>query len=362
MLVLAVVAVLAVVLGHDDGSKAAITASLVSTKATIEDAMAPVRSASRLGPLRKAGRRAARQVAALESPGADLTNQKNRKRADPAKALVASERAYLKALGGLKRLTVERVGEGSLASWRQIEAEIRTAAEDVVTASAAVSASDIEEPSGGVGFTKAELDETLSPVQEMVTTGNRRIKKWRLQRKAYRDARAAALRRAVPVVDYRKDVDAALDDFASDRREVSAWARNAAGYKRSDGHRLRGQVAGFVNERGRTIDELRNVLELAPSTLPVSVRRAHEAFGSPVSKSLEGLGQAEAAISRFEGDSEKRFSNLTVLAEWDEFERLSRSVDEDMVKVRGRWASAVRSEIGRIQTSIGVSKPVYPKL
>lgn len=361
VLVLAVVAVLAVVLGREDQSKIAVAASLESTKSTIEDAIKPVRAATRLGPLRKAARRAKLQVAALDSPDIDLMHSKNRELAEPAMALVASEKAYLKALGGLARLTPERVGESGRATWRRIWGEINTAAEDVVTASAAVSASELDEPSGGVGFTKADLDQALSPVETLVDSGYRKLKRWSARREAYRAAIAAAKRRSIPVMEYRRDVEQALDAYASDRADVRGWANNASSFRRTDGSRLHGQVQGFANEHKRTVDELRIARAQRP-VLPSSVRRGHESFEIALSASLDGLVQADAAISAFTSDSVRHYSDVTEVAEWDEFLRLIQSANDRMARLRGSWTSAVGAEISRIQSSIGVKKPVYPKL
>ena len=162
--------------------KAVVTASLVTTKSAVEDAMKPVREATQAQAVAQA-LRTARSAKPGRWSDANLTNQKNRKRADPAIG-TRCQRAGVpqSARRPEGRLTDTRLEEGGEATWRRIRAEINTAAEDVVTASAAVSASDIDEPSGGVGFTKAELDQTLSPVHRLVTNGNRKLKKWRSER------------------------------------------------------------------------------------------------------------------------------------------------------------------------------------
>ncbi len=254
--------------------------SLANTRATVDNALAPVRQAARLKPLRKAGRNARAQVPALDDADVDLMNTKNRDLAGPAATLVASERAFLKALGGLNRVTDRRVGETDLGTWNQVRARIGDAAQDLVAASAAVSALDLDEPSGGLGFSTAQLNRTLEPVDTMIANAHTRIERWRRDRAKYRADLEAARRLSIPTSEYRDDVLAALNDYDRDRRRSTAGRAGPRAIAASDAHRLHTEVSGFSSARDLTVDELSNALESAPRSLPQSVRRAHKAFGT----------------------------------------------------------------------------------
>lgn len=348
VLALAVVAAVLVVVTHDDGSKGEVATTLTGTKTIVKSASDSVQRVTRLKSLQRAGGGVSAQLALLDDPRMNLENRSQRNEGvyKPAIALVASETAYLQALGQLHRVSC-RLIDKDFNAWRTIRARIDDAAGRVVAASVAVENLDLGDASGGATLVEADLKPALLHAEELVSSNRSLIVGWRKRRTRFRASLRAASRRAAPAREYRETVAAELADIAELRAAVTAWSRGAASVKRADADELATRVTGFQTDFAREAALLEDALKSTPD-VPSSVRREHKALGLALSELDDALLQAQTAIGEFASDASR--ADITDTTAWGEFTRLLGEADRDAAAKRELWDARARRWIGELAT------------
>ena len=356
ILVLALSAVAAVLLFRDDGTSSSVAIDLRNARSAVDDGVAPVASAPKLRQIREAGRNADKQVGRLNGPAANLQNLDNRQLGEPAADLVAKEAAYLKALAQLDRVTYSVVGESGLKRWHSYRDRIDDAQTKLVSAGAAVQALSLDAPAGSLTIAEADLVNALGRVTRTVESGNRAILKYERDSRNFKRAVRKAERNAGAAKSYRASVVATLNRYQADRDDVTEWARTADSITRSDIRAAHLKVDGFISDRSRTIQSLSAMLGSAPDR----VHGEHQALGTPLSASLDGLGAANAAIMSYANDP--TIHSVTDAPEWQTFLDASDDAESNLANARGLWTNAIEREIARVRV-IGVpDKPTKPQL
>jgi hypothetical protein len=356
LLVALIVAGCVLLLGGKDG-KQPVAIELANTHNAMQTAMDQAGRATKLAQVRSAGKNAYRQLGRLDSPAANVRDQKDKDAARPAADLIATERAYLSALSHLGEVKYAAAADPRLTRWKSIRTRIAEAQRPLMLAAAKVDHLDLPSSAGTLLITQSQLDRTLDQLDATVTGANRQVTLYERRLRTYRSSKRRALASAQPLIQYRDHVAQILASYAASRHDVDLWVEGITHVHPDNADRAQAQVEGFISARQDVIDQLTSSLDSAPP----SVRTAHKALGVPLSDSLEGLSAAASAIGETQY-SDDESTNPTDSTSWIQFQDASQRVQGTLATARSAWSQAIALEIHDARSGKIAMHPKKPQV